>query len=65
MDQIIQLISNVGFPIACCLILFRQTDKLTTTLNQISNNMTLMSNEINDIKQKLDKGVKCSNEDSL
>ena len=60
MDQIIQLISNVGFPIACCLILFRQTDKLTATLNEISTTMSLMKNEINDIKDQLNKGVKCT-----
>lgn len=29
MEQIIQLISNVGIPIACCIFLFNQQAKLT------------------------------------
>lgn len=59
MDQIVQLISNVGFPIACCIILFYQQNKLTTTLNEISKTMSLMSARMDDIEDSLKKGVKC------
>ena len=33
-------ISNVGFPIACCIFLFSQQTKLTNTLHDISITMT-------------------------
>ena len=35
-ENIITLISNLGFPIACCVVLFIQNNKLTNTLNEIS-----------------------------
>lgn len=55
MEQIIQLISNVGFPIACCIVLFMQQNKLTVTLHDISNTMTLMSSRLDDIENALKK----------
>ena len=58
MEQIIQLISNVGFPIACCIVLFMQQNKLTVTLHDISNTMSLMSARIDDIEDAMRKGEK-------
>ena len=55
MEQIIQLISNVGFPIACCIVLFMQQNKLTVTLHDISNTMTLMSSRLDDIEDVMRK----------
>lgn len=55
MEQIIQLISNVGFPIACCIVLFMQQNKLTVTLHDISNTMTLMSSRLDDIEDAMRK----------
>lgn len=56
MEQIIQLISNVGFPIACCYIfLFSQQTKLTNTLHDISTTMQLMSTRLDDIEDVLRK----------
>ena len=56
MEQIIQLISNVGFPIACCIILFMQQNKLTNTLHDISSTMTVMSARLDDIENAVRKG---------
>lgn len=56
MEQIIQLISNVGFPIACCIFLFSQQTKLTNTLHDISTTMQLMSSRLDDIEDALRKG---------
>ena len=53
MDQIVQLISNVGFPIACCIILFMQQSKLTKTLESIGTTMALMQQDLGDLKQDL------------
>ena len=55
MEQIIQLISNVGFPIACCIFLFSQQTKLTNTLHDISTTMQLMSSRLDDIEDVLRK----------
>lgn len=56
MEQIIQLISNVGFPIACCIVLFMQQNKLTVTLHDISNTMAVMSSRLDDIEDAVRKG---------
>lgn len=58
MEQIIQLISNVGFPIACCIILFMQQNKLTNTLHDISSTMSVMSARLDDIENAVRKGGK-------
>ena len=58
MEQIIQLISNVGFPIACCIILFMQQNKLTNTLHDISSTMTVMSARLDDIENAVRKEAK-------
>lgn len=55
MEQIIQLISNVGFPIACCIFLFKQQTKLTDTLGDISTTMQLMSSRLDDIEDAMRK----------
>ena len=34
MDEIVTLIQNVGFPIACCIVLFWQNSKLRDSLDQ-------------------------------
>ena len=60
MESIVQLISNVGFPIACCIVLFLQQNKLTTTLSEISNTMSLMNQRMDDIEDALKKGFKAN-----
>lgn len=54
-EQIITLISNLGFPIACCVVLFVQNNKLTNTLNEISRTMSTMSDRLDDIEAKMNK----------
>ena len=46
MEQIIQLISNVGFPIACCIFLFSQQTKLTTKESELLGLLCAHANEI-------------------
>ena len=58
MEQLISLISNVGFPIACCVILFIQQNKLITTLNEISTTMSVMSARIDNVEDALERGFK-------
>lgn len=61
MESIVQLISNVGFPIACCIVLFLQQNKLTTTLNEISNTMSLINQRLDDMEDSMKKGFKNGN----
>ena len=55
MDQIITLISNVGFPIACCVFLFMQQNKLTTTLSELSGTLQVMNARLDNIEDSLKK----------
>lgn len=56
MDDIISLISNVGFPIACCVVLFMQQNKLTKTLTEISITMSGLLDRMTKIENHLDLG---------
>lgn len=40
MDEIVQLISNVGFPIACCLIMFLYVNKSQEYHKEEISNLT-------------------------
>lgn len=53
---IVEIVSQVGFPIACCVILFKQNADLQKTLNDISTTMTLLSERIKDIENKINAG---------
>jgi uncharacterized protein YoxC len=55
MDQIITLISNVGFPIACCIFLFMQQSKLTSTLSELSGTLQVMNARLDNIEESLKK----------
>ena len=53
-----------GIPIACCIILFMQQNKLTNTLHDISSTMSVMSARLDDIENSLRKGgVKSDSKD--
>lgn len=55
-QDIITLISNVGFPIACCCVLFKQQNKLTDTLTTLSNTLAGIDKRLDAIEDKLSKG---------
>ena len=48
MEDIINIISNVGFPIACCIYLLLENGKLGDKIEELSL-------AINDLTNKLDK----------
>lgn len=54
MEELINLVSNVGFPIACCVVLFMQQNKLTKTLTEISITMSGLLDRITKIENHLD-----------
>ena len=45
-NTVSQLISGVGFPIACCIVLIKQNGDLQHTLTEISNTLQLLSERI-------------------
>lgn len=54
-SAIVQIISSLGFPIACCVAMFWQNNKLneshkeeTAKLNEAINNNTIALNHLND-----------------
>ena len=54
-NTITQLISGVGFPIACCIVLFKQNGDLQHTLTEISNPLQLLSERIKHLEDKENK----------
>lgn len=51
-NLIAELVTKVGFPIACCCVLFMQNNKLQETLKNISVTMQKMSDAIEDLDKK-------------
>ena len=51
-EEILTMVSNVGFPIACCIVMFLQNGKLQNTLAEISTTMQVMSDRINNLENK-------------
>lgn len=51
-NLIAELVTKVGFPIACCCVLFLQNNKLQDTLKEISVTMQKMSDAIEDLDKK-------------
>jgi len=51
-NLIAELVTKVGFPIACCCVLFMQNNNLQDTLKDISVTMQKMSDSIEDLDKK-------------
>lgn len=48
-----QLIGSVGFPIACCIFLFKQTADMTKILSDFKETLKDVSNQLQNINQRL------------
>lgn len=48
-NEITQMISTVGFPIACCCVMFYQNNKLQGTLHEVSLAMQSLTSQIEDL----------------
>lgn len=55
LQEIATLISSVGFPIAACVVMFMQNDKLQKTLNEIATTMAILTERVKDIESKIDE----------
>ena len=54
-EEITQIITNVGFPIACCIVLFYNNSKFNDTLNNLNVTLKEISTRIEKIEDKLEK----------
>lgn len=52
-DEIITLITNVGFPIACCVVLFMLLNKLTKTMSDLNTTMAVINTRLDNIEDAL------------
>lgn len=54
-ETVAQLISTVGFPIAACVVMFYQNDKLQKVLGEVSQTLVQMSERLSQIEDKVDE----------
>ena len=52
-EEITQIISNVGFPIACCVVLFINNSRFNETLNNLNITLKEISTRIENIEGKI------------
>lgn len=55
MDEIVNLISNVGFPIACCVVMFINNSKFTDTLCNLNVTLKELSTRMETLEEKMNK----------
>ena len=54
MNELINLITNVGFPIACCVVLFYNNSKFTEALNNLNVTLKEISTRIENLEDKME-----------
>ena len=54
MDEIINLITNVGFPIVCCIVLFYNNSKFTEALINLNVTLKEISTRIENLEDKME-----------
>ena len=55
MEEIVNVISNVGFPIACCVVMFNNNSKFTETLANLNVTLKEISTRIDSLENKINK----------
>ena len=51
--EIIEIISSLGFPIFCCIVLFIQNNTLSKSIQKLSETLSLMNERLLDIEKKV------------
>ena len=54
MEDITNLITNVGFPIACCVVLFWNNSNFTKTLNELNITLKGIMVRLENIEDKVE-----------
>ena len=52
-DEIVTLITNVGFPIACCIFLFMEVKSLGKTLAELNTTLSIINTRLDNIEDSL------------
>ena len=55
MDDIVNIIQNVGFPIACCIVMFINNSKFSDALNNLNVTLKELSTRMENIEDKINK----------
>lgn len=54
--EIMSMITNVGFPIACCVVLFMENNKMQNTLAEVVLSLQKLSDRIDDVANTIKGG---------
>lgn len=54
MEEIVSMISNVGFPIACCIVMFINNGKFTEALTSLNITLKELSTRMENIEDKVE-----------
>lgn len=52
MDEIVQLISNVGFPIGACVVLFMQQKEMTKSIIKLNETLIGIDKRIDNLERR-------------
>lgn len=55
MEEIVNIISNVGFPIACCVVMFINNSKFSEALNNLNMTLKELSTRMEHLEDKINK----------
>ena len=55
MNEIVNVISNVGFPIACCVVMFNNNNKFTETLGNLNVTLKEICTRMDNLEDKINK----------
>ena len=55
MEEIVSMVSNVGFPIACCIVMFINNGKFTEALNNLNVTLKEISTRMDNLEDKFNK----------
>ena len=55
MEEIVGMISNVGFPIGCCIVMFINNGKFTEVLNNLNVTLKEISTRMDNLENKFNK----------
>ena len=56
MQEIINIINSVGFPIVACMIMFNQNRKLSNAISELNITLTKIQSDIDSLKHNQKQG---------
>ncbi|AEW47847.1 holin [Clostridium phage phi24R] len=56
MQEIINIINSVGFPIVACMIMFNQNSKLSNAISELNITLTKIQSDIDSLKNNQKQG---------